>query len=128
MEPERLKLACEGKTRSQGGLNVKELEALTGLNGVGRDKLVAEVCRMVKSSTDRKGKQPSSQVQYYSLVKSSNFRNGVASTQFQQETEVRGSKGHRKITKDGKTTTHQLSEKEIVKLTQAPMYLPLLYI
>ncbi len=224
MEPERLQLACEGKTRSQGGLNVDELEEITGLHGVSRDRLVEEVCKMAEDhpvkqkqqqqrqqrqrpqkkqqqqrqqqqesqkkqqqqesqkkqqqqESQKKQQQQESQkkqqqqeqqqqeqqqqeqqeqqqqeqeqqqqerhaivpkkqrstshvprVQYYSLVKSSSFRNGTVNTQFQQETEVRGTKGHRTITKDGTTTTQQLSEEEIAQLTHAPVYLPLLYI
>ncbi len=70
MEPERLQLACEGKTRSQGGLNVDELEEITGLHGVSRDRLVEEVCKMAEDHPvkQKQQQQRSCSFKFFSLI------------------------------------------------------------
>ena len=132
MDQNRLKLACEGKTASQGGLNVDELKKVTGLKDVSRDILIDAVCKMYQQKVQTKQKVQTTEqpLNYYSSIKSVSFRDGVQNTQYEQETEVKGSVGKTTTTKDGKTTTKQLSADQIQQLkhTSSCVHIPMLFI
>ena len=53
---EKLRKACEGKTASQGGLNVSDLKKLPGAKGKTRKELLDSLCK--KTSSVRKPKTP----------------------------------------------------------------------
>ena len=54
----RLKRACEGKTKSQGGLNVSDLRKLPGASGYTRSELLQSVCDW-RSRTPSPPREPS---------------------------------------------------------------------
>ena len=72
---EKLRKACEGKSASQGGLNVSDLKKLTGAKGKTRKELLDSLCKKKSPVSNKTHIKFNSKAKEYNEL--SNFYGGV---------------------------------------------------
>lgn len=119
-----IKLACEGKSKSQGGLNVEDMKLLLNMDG-SRNELITKLkelhCQSVSKATEAIKATKASKATEADFYYSSSGTHSINGKIIQQSVEVTGNKGVRKCMKNGKTTVIALTHGEIQQLKKMPL-------
>lgn len=137
---ERIRKACEGKTRTQGGLNLSDIREMTGNTTATRDELIPLLCnpqnkgqavqqsksqqRRVQETQQRQQRRQRRQAKetttdFYYSSKSQHLENGQTVL---QEVEVVGDQGTRKVITNGQTHTEKLTPKHVEQLKESALH------